>query len=650
MRLAIAAAGLLLLLVSPSPVTAETKTPSGNPGTILSAAAAPDGSIVLTACSEGYVVGWDPAKRTAIDRFQLGPYALTSIVLRPGHSEIAVVENDGLGLYRVSAWNYAEKKRLFTLRFRDAVSRIAYSAQGTYLMVARNSYDGIVLLDPTSGDTVQTAQDPTGLVNLVSTGKSERTMVTYSVSGEISYWNTATGALIERLAGTPGLSDTSLFGNGRFLFGTTPSAMVIVDALSGRELARKPLSGRLGGVSSNDVGLIFIREAYGTFHIGRVAVLSDRPPVFEPEQVVTSGSDAQLAFPVVSAGKKVLFATRDGRTAIADAAATGPAEPLSVNSYLRVDDAAYEGNQIAALIEGKLIGLPAIPASFKQDAVLKVLMVKDADRLLSLSSDKYLLWRNDGSVAPTIRDRTSAIGELPILRGTPLISVQRFGTTLSFLDSYGNLTLYDRSSGSVIYKFTSIGLMDAAFVDDRRMILAKSGSVPPFAPLVILNYRTGETSPMAVPGKAAVRLHRGESGSIYTVVAESEGSGAVTRIFRLEPDSRAGGSPLLEYRADDLQAYMAEAGGFFATTLGGDGILLLKDSQFSRFERTSALPSRIVSAGINVLSICDDGALAWHDPLTGGTSAVLRFIGDSWELTRGKETLSGRVEGFGAER
>jgi WD40 repeat protein len=81
-------------------------------------------SQILSAGADGFLGIWDIKNNRAEDRFQLSSYALSSMVLRPGKPQIALIENDGLGLYRISAWDYEAKRNLFILRFRDPVSYI----------------------------------------------------------------------------------------------------------------------------------------------------------------------------------------------------------------------------------------------------------------------------------------------------------------------------------------------------------------------------------------------------------------------------------------------------------------------------------------------------------------------------------------------
>jgi hypothetical protein len=347
--------------------------------------------------------------------------------------------------------------------------------------------------------------------------------------------------------------------------------------------------------------------------------------------------------PAVASGNKILLSTQNGRLASFDEAASTPAV-FSAMDYSRIDDAAYVGGQVAALVEGNVYRFPANPLSFKQGASIKALRRIDADRLLPVTPERFVYWKRDGTVRPVIEEQTGTSAEIALSGTTPVIAAQLLGKKLLFLDAAGSLTLADSATGLVEKTFSYLGLMDAAFLDERRILLAKSSSVAPFAPLLLLNFESGETAPLDATGKAAIRLHRGASGSVYSVIVDADASGTVTRLSRIEGGIPVRTQPLLEYKADDVQASIAEAGRNVATNLGGDGISVLKQGNLVRLERTPALARTLIAAGQSLLSICDDGSLAWHNLDTGKTEAILRFTVDAWELARDASTLRGKLE------
>lgn len=604
---------------------------------IRAIAADHSGETAYTAAKDGSIVKWDLKKKRAQERFQVSPFGITSLALRPNTDELAVVETDGYGLYRVSAWNFKEKRKLFTLRFRDAVNCIAYSEKGSFLIVSRNSYDGIVLLNPETGEKTSHLQETTGLVTFVSTGKSERTMVTYSRSGELCYWNIGTGERFEKFKAPEELSNIVLFGNGRYLFGSTEKEMVISEATSSKEIARRSVDGLTAAfpIEGNGFDLIYLLETNGLYSVGTLSLAEGRSLAVANERNIVSSLENAIAFPAVYSGSVLLSAQKDGR--IAEIALSEPvpsASTLAAAEFSFVKDVSDAGSYLVALVDDSAVYIPAMPEAVKSDDGMRRIDGIPENRLLALDDKRIVFWRQDGSSPPRILGPAGSSADVAVRTGPGIIAVDRFKETLLFLDAGGMLTLYDAAKQNVLFTYSSIGVLDAALVDDRRVLLGKSSSVAPKVPLLMLNYLNGETVPLDIPGKAAVRVTRGLAGALYAIIADGEGSETVTKLVKIAPDQTQKASALIEYRAEDVQASIVDQGEYLATTLGGDGASIFKATDFISLERTEYLPKKLTVAGPYLVSIGEDGAIVWYDPQSGKIEATLRFRNNSWELEK----------------
>jgi hypothetical protein len=147
-----------------------------------------DDDRILSAGEDGFFEIWNTRTGAAEQRFQVSPYRINDMVRRPGKPEICFVESDGLGLYRISVWDFRKRANIFTLRFRDPVTYVRYSAGGGFLIVARSGRTGLVFIHPETGGLLQSPPDLRGLVHFAATGRSERNMIVYLAGGVLSYW------------------------------------------------------------------------------------------------------------------------------------------------------------------------------------------------------------------------------------------------------------------------------------------------------------------------------------------------------------------------------------------------------------------------------------------------------------------------------
>ncbi|MDR2478606.1 MAG: hypothetical protein LBD48_04755, partial [Treponema sp.] len=116
------------------------------------------GEEILSAGEDGFIEIWNVRSAAAVERFQLSPYNIIAMAARPGKDEICLVENDGLGLYRIAVWNYRERNNLFTLRFRDPIGFISYSTGGNFIIAARTGRTGVVFIFSEKGRVLRYPQ------------------------------------------------------------------------------------------------------------------------------------------------------------------------------------------------------------------------------------------------------------------------------------------------------------------------------------------------------------------------------------------------------------------------------------------------------------------------------------------------------------
>jgi WD40 repeat protein len=171
-----------------------------------------EGEKLYSAGDDGFLGIWDIRKGICEERFQLSSLAILSMVKRPGKTELGIIESDGMGLYRISVWDYAEKTKCFSLRFRDPLTYITWSAMGSFLIVARIGRTALVFVHPETGEILRSPEALTGTVSFAATGPSERSMIVYQPQGIISYWNLESGEQRDSLRVPPNLASPRIFG------------------------------------------------------------------------------------------------------------------------------------------------------------------------------------------------------------------------------------------------------------------------------------------------------------------------------------------------------------------------------------------------------------------------------------------------------
>ena len=613
-----------------------------------------DGNEIYSAGRDGFLEIWNIPEGAARERFQLSPFAINAMVRHPAKNEICLVESDGLGLYRVSAWNYRNREKLFSLRLSDPVGFVNYSAGGNFIIVGCTGRSGFVFIDSQSGQTLKSPDVLSASIAFAATGKSERSMISYFASGTLSYWDLARGARTTEFQVPRNLESPVMFGNNRFFAGVDSSGLALIDATSGALLDRYASipANSLLAVSADELHCL-VRQGSGAgvyhFSVERRGRLVEKKFIPLPVRVADISA--------FSLGGGIVLGMSDGTVMALDA--NGLGRLLSFSQQKLIAAAAVSGSHIAVLTPDYSLGFlpldyaapnfkyfPA-PDTYEPYTKISPLMSEGG------AHDQFLLWQADEArTLPLIVAAESAAESAPpvpvagISLRFPLRSAQSFGQKILLLDTAGNLSAlpFGGATGRP-FSFSSVGIMDAAFINKDNVILCRS-AVSRNTPFLLLNVATGETVPLAWPCAAAVAAYRSGSGNIYAITVEESGltdqagdDGIKTAVIKINTANPANSEKIIEIPGEDIQFSLAEAGGRLAATIGGEGASLYGTGGRVPFERTSGLPLQLYGAGRLFISLDADGNIAWHDAQTGRILAVFRLYDGEWSLQTRARTI-----------
>jgi hypothetical protein len=607
------------------------------------------------------------------ERFQISPYTIKAMVLRPGKSQIAIIESDGLSLNRVAAWDYETKKNIFTLRFSDSISYINYSASGGFLIAVRSGRSGIVFINAETGELLESPADFSGSAALAATGRTERIMICYFSSGTLSYWNLETGAEIERFDVAPSIQNPVLFGNSRFLGGFDSQGLLILDAVTGQLLARNNTIGQ-GFVfpDNTEPSRFYCVASAGAAHTvyrmeitlsGRLNTVSQRalPQSIVPNSAVSAESNVFLGtvegLLCLLSGNGVRTLNTGNADFIIDAAASQAAlgfiSEKGALGFLPLDYALLENGNTIVLENVSTPAGTAYTGIVSDQSLVTARNPRETGR--------FLLWQSGASRSiPLVKalfgrpvdSDTSQFFLDSLPNRFPFRSAAMFGNNALLLDSSGSALIVDTESRRPTFSYTAAGSVDAEFVNQNTIIFGRTAAAGA-APFITVNTSTGETVPLAYPAMVGIRLYRTSGGLIYAASINQAGGNIQTSIIRLDTSNPAFSEKLVEYNGEDPVFTMAVSGRILAATLGSAEAAIYRDGTARQvfMERSMGLPVKIISAGSRFITLDGEGGVTWHDNQTGKLLAVFRLYPDSWVLekvnplfpARGREIIRGNT-------
>jgi hypothetical protein len=619
--------------------------PQGHNGAIN--AVVYDGRSVLSAGEDGFLEWWDieigTASGAARERFQISRLPLKALCLRPGNDQLAVVESDNQRQHRVSVWDYATKQRLFSVDFQTAPAFIAYSASGGFLIVSKSDRSGVVCFDSETGALTSTIQSSAGAVIFAATGKSERTMIAYTDSGTLFYWDIGAAREIQRVSAPVDIQNPVLFGNNRFFAAivtgrrAAEQGLMVLDAVSGKQLDRDPRITR-GAVfpigdelaeficlSEGAVSMLyhFSVSSKGKLEIKNSALLSPVSPV------LTAAAVQDTAVLGMADGN-MLIISPNGTTSL-----------MAVKGHRRIGEIAASNGFIGFLAGGQFSRLPLDytaltvqngPSAFEETAYTH----------LASATGGFILWQGDSiQPAPVFQPVNGDTLVLKPHMNFPLRTAVTLGDRALFVDSVGNIRIVSLTNGELIFTFSSSGSLDAAFLDEKNIIIGR-GDISGTAPFLKVNIVTGETVPIAYPAPVGVRVYRGASGGVYGAVIDQSSGTQKTALIALDLAKPARSELLAAVAGEDFTFALAEAASILAANPGGGTALRYGAGSAvttTALEQSAGFPVQLIDGGMYFLSVDTDGLLAWNDPESGRLLARFYLYEDGWAL----EENGGRI-------
>ena len=194
-------------------------------------------NLLFSAGDDGTVRIWEP-DGSLVSKLQVTQLTAASIAVSPTTSEVAVVVTDGTGSYFLSVWDWEKERQLFQVPLKEQPLFLRFSGVGTYLLYGGSSWQSLRVLLASDGTPVQFRPEGFGIVGFAEVSRSEKTIMTYLVSGRLVYWDLSTGEQTLDLPCTPYLSSIRISSDLRYLVGSTGHEIVLVDTLTGAAKSR----------------------------------------------------------------------------------------------------------------------------------------------------------------------------------------------------------------------------------------------------------------------------------------------------------------------------------------------------------------------------------------------------------------------------
>jgi hypothetical protein len=600
--------------------------------------------LLFTAGEDGTVRVWDPVAGNLLHTLRITQLPAGRIAVDPAAAQVAVIVGEAGADVSLAVWDWEQERQLYRLPLKEQPLFLRWSALGTYLLYGESSWQGLKILRASDGSAVPFHPEGFGSVGFAEMSRTEKTLMTYLVSGRISYWDLASGSQSVDVPTVPYLSGIRISRDRSVLVGSTASEIVRVDAVTGAVRGRvsaagvqsldiSPSGDEVAAISSPPQGARRWAAGSEALQPGTPLPAFANPPsvlVYGSAGLYLSGGVGELVS-LGAAGETYPF----GKNAVASLTGFDVREggiALGTRDWVRVLSADW--------LDGS-----SSPSSIK--TLLAPNPFSDSIGLAFLAEGRLLAWGSGTSTAPglALLDISVGIaaqpgpvfGALPTPFRGPLVDLRAAPEELIGIESGGTLRIADPVTGAPRFDSRITGADAAVRVSSREIVAGRNASGGMQGSLVRLNMATGET--VAIRDRNlftyALLLAPGSAGSaavLYSIGVDAAGS---TNLLRHDGPGFERETLLDHVAAEDLDAGLSfdPVQRVLYATLGRDRAVAWDGQSLRTLSLENAVPRRLLVRGGLAFAVNRDSTVTVADARTGATRAQVALFSDGeWAI------------------
>jgi hypothetical protein len=554
-----------------------------------------------------------------------------------------VVVKEGTSTNYLAVWDWEKERQLFRLPLREDPLFLRFSGLGTYILFGESSWQGLKIIRASDGSSVAFHPEGFGIVGFAEMSRTEKTLMTYQVSGRISYWDIASGSQTLDMPAVPYLSGIRISRDRSSIVGFTSTDVIRLDAVTGAERGRAPLVGVISLDISPSGGELTCISGPAR-QVSRLTVDGDSlaagpglPALPQAPTLMAYGADA-LYFAGASDGLLSLSSRGDvsefGKDVVAD-----------ITGF----DAARGRVALGSKDWVRIFSSDALDGSAPLTAIRTVLAqnpFSDSAGLTFLTGGKLLAWGSNSSGSPALAaletSTTSTFG-LPVEAPRAFVSIPSpFRAALTDLraetdeligiETGGTLRIADPVSGVSRFDARIPGAAAAIRVSANEIIAGRNTTAAREGSLLRLNMATGET--VSIKGRNiftyALLLDAGLPGRGPFLYAVGIDAARSTNLLRYDGPGFEKETLLDSVAEEDLDASLSldpDQHVLYAT-FGKDRAVAWDGQQLRTLTLENSVPRHLAVRGRLLFSMNKDSTITVADAQTGARRAQIALFND----------------------
>jgi len=624
---------------------------TGHTQTINNLAYRQDSGELYSVGDDGTLRVWDAAdytsgRGTLLHKLQISHLPIVRIAVHPELPQVALVETDRINTFHLSVWNYETDTELFSHKIEEVPLFLKFSPQGTYLMYGKTEWKSITFLDSRTGEIEPLFEDGFGIVANIFLSSSEKTLLTYSSSGMLRYWNLGNGSEKTSFSTLGDLADIQFSKSGVYMTGIKGSTLYLINLITGTIEAQQRFESIRGyslDPESDRLVVYFTENSRPRFQSFRIVTRNNSRYLKAAPGSYSAPDFAES--PLVFQDTQIFFCRENGDL-YTQSIFNSEVNLFSNSVLLEVTDLSMSDQSIVIAGRENILRIQSEAFSPAHDSSSTDYSyyterfenpINAETGIHFLGSDRFLIYPKSGFVQNLFVFDGFRFNPLSITVSSPVQSVADYEGMVLILEKSGRLRIIDPIQNRELFSYSSFGLQSAVASFDNNIILSRNQTDLINTTLLSVDPETSETVP--IPDKNLLTFNLAydmAARTLYSLGFENRRDSIRTVLKSHRGNTLSRVATLLSYPGEDSEASLAvdpETSRLF-TSLGYGDVHMFTWDGFTTLDQVEHIPRKLQTHSGTLYSLNGDSSISMWNTRSGKLSMNLYVFKDlSWVIS-----------------
>ena len=596
--------------------------------------------LIFSAEEKGAISIWNKSDETLRNHFQLTSNTIDKILISPSDDNITVLSHDS-DKYYLSVWNWKREEKIISRIIEEQPLFLEYSASGRYLFYGNVQNPSLTFLDARNGVQLNYMNQLPSIYDFGFLGSSGSTLMTYSSSGKIKFYDFRTSKEKKTVDTISGLGNLNVIeSNNSYLSATSGNNVYLI--------------GRLNGFAKDTLQFNELRKFYQNRHNGIALTIERSNRNYLLKKWSTDNSDfSEIANPIIlpTTMNITSLVEADGMTLIGDSQGSlykadwtsSNLELFSMDSTKNISDLTISGETLTLSGDDGLLEIKAPFFNNNLTTISNPTFLKQENPLegeigmLELKEDRLLLWNRDRSSASIsiLNTQNNTIEFEYSDFNSPIKDISFENDNIITLDMSGTIKIIDIAQNEEIFTYSAIGLQNISMVDETTLFAGRS-STGGKSPAITININTKETLTVEddrflIFDSMAVE----QNNQFYSLGLENDENKTKTVLKSHNYDNLSETDTIFYYNGEDINAQVLidpQNSNTIYAKLGPSGIYKINGRKVTQYTNNKPVKKIYINGSI-LYSLNEDNSISLFRATTGQKLYSIHiFKDDAWAL------------------